>query len=193
MISRCSHDSQYGRSGRHVANVSCSLFNYRNNYVRYHNGQRPKGKTWTWVDNHLVLHSYFRSNLSKRGYRKRMIEIWKECANFHTSQRLTNQVRIIIIKKGWFSDLEMLVIHQKTSKQHDNTVPDKSSVFKKKKKKQPSRNELLTLENENAKLPNNKQPSNLKETLSLQLCRGVILSPTSVLDMTLNNLMMRFQ
>ena len=39
-----------------------------------------------------------------------MIEIWPECASFQTtSQRLANQVKTII-KKGWFSDAEILEI-----------------------------------------------------------------------------------
>ena len=90
-----------------------------------------------------------------------MIEIWQECANFQTtSQRLADQVRTII-KKGGFSDLELLEIHQKTNKQDNNTVPDTSSVVK---QNQSNRNELPTSQNENATLPNNAQPSNPKET-----------------------------
>ena len=93
-----------------------------------------------------------------------MIEIWQECASFQTTnQRLADQVRTIIIKKGWFSDLEILEIYQKTNKPDYNTVPDTSSVVK---QKQPNRNELPTLENENATLQNNAQQSNPKETLN---------------------------
>ena len=92
-----------------------------------------------------------------------MIEIWQECASFQTtSQRLVDQVKTII-KKGWFYDLEILEIHQKTHKQNHNTVPDTSSGVK---QKQPNRNELPTLENGNATLPNNAERSSHKETLS---------------------------
>ena len=50
-----------------------------------------------------------------------MIEIWQECANFQTtSQRLADQVRIMI-KKGWFSDLKNIEIHQKTNNEQDST------------------------------------------------------------------------
>ena len=31
-----------------------------------------------------------------------------------------------MIRKGWFSNLEILEIHKKTNKQHNNTVPDTS-------------------------------------------------------------------
>ena len=118
MIGRYSLGSQHGRT----ANIGCSSFRYISDDVRNHNDQRAKRKTWTREDNQLALHCYFRSNSSQRGYRKRMIEIWQECANFHTTrQRLANQVRTII-KKGWFSDLEMLEIHQKTHKQNYDTV-----------------------------------------------------------------------
>ena len=53
-----------------------------------------------------------------------MIEIWQECANFQTIQRLADHVRTII-KKGWFSDLEILKIYQKINNEQDsNTVAD---------------------------------------------------------------------
>ena len=59
-----------------------------------------------------------------------MIEISQECSTFQkTSQKLADQVRTIT-KKGWFSDLELLEIHQKTLKQNYNTVPDTPSGVK---------------------------------------------------------------
>ena len=113
MIGRCSPDSQQGRPDRHPANVGCSFFKYMNDDVINHNHQRPKRKMWTSDDNQLALHCYFRSNPSQRGYRKRMIEIWQECASFQTTnQRLADQVRTITN----FFDLEILEIHLKTHK-----------------------------------------------------------------------------
>ena len=89
-----------------------------------------------------------------------MIEIWKECSKFQTtSQRLADQVRTII-KKGWFSDLELLEIHQKTQRQ--NYKKTSSGV----KLKQSNEKELQTLANENTTLPNDRLPSNPGETLS---------------------------
>ena len=105
MISRCSLDSLHGRNDRHLTNVGCSLFRYLNNDISNHNDQRPKRKTWTREDNKLAQHYYFKRNTLQRGYRKRMIKIWQERASFQTSQRLADQVRIII-KKGWFYDLK---------------------------------------------------------------------------------------
>ena len=116
MTGRCSPDSQHGRPGRHPTNVGCSFFRYINDDVTNHKDQRPKRRTWTREENKLVLECYFRSNPSQRGYRKRMFEIWQECSTFQTtSQRLADQVRTIT-KKGWFSDLELLEINQKTLK-----------------------------------------------------------------------------
>ena len=113
-------------------------------------------------DNQLAIQRYFRCNSSQRGYWKRMIEIWQECAKFQTtSQRLADQVRKII--KGWFSDLEILEIHQKTHKQNYNTVPDTSSRAK---QKQSNEKGQLTSANENTTPPNDTLPSNQEETLS---------------------------
>ena len=82
-----------------------------------------------------------------------MIEIWQECASFQTtSQRFADQVRTII-RKGWFYDLEILEIHQKTQKQ-DNTILITSSDAN---PKQHSRNERPTLVNKNATLPSDPE------------------------------------
>ena len=149
MFGRCSPDSQHGRPDRHLANIGSTF-----------SGTRI---TWTREDNQLALHCYFRSKLSQKGRKKRMIEIWQECTSFHiTSQRLADQVRTII-KKGWFSHHEILEIHQKTNKKDNNTAPDTSRVVKKNQRK---RNELLTSENGNAAQPNNTPQNNPKETLS---------------------------
>ena len=110
------------------------------------------------------LHSYFRSNPPQRKYRKRMIEIWQECSNFQTtSQRFVDQVKTII-KKGWFSDLEIIEIHQKINNQQgNNTIPDTSNINK---QKQPNRNEPPTSENWNSTQSNAAQPNNPEQTLS---------------------------
>ena len=48
---------------------------------------------------------------TQKQYRKRMVEIWEECAKFKTtSQILADQARPII-KNGWFSDFEILEMH----------------------------------------------------------------------------------
>ena len=163
MIGRCSSDSQHGIPERHPMNVGWSFFRYINDDVRNNNDQRPKRKTCTREDNQLALQCYFRSNPSQRGYRKRMIEIWQECAKFQTfNERLTDQVRTII-KKSWFSDLELLEIHQRTHKQNYNTVSDSTSGVK---QKQSNEKEQPTSENEKNTLPNDTLLSNHEEILS---------------------------
>ena len=118
MIGRCSPDSQHVRSDRHPANVGCSFFRYTNE-PRNHTNQRRKCKTWTWEDNQLARHSYFWSNHTQPGYRKRMIKIWQEFASFQTtSQKLADQIWTII-KQIWFSDLEILEILKKTNNEQD--------------------------------------------------------------------------
>ena len=91
-----------------------------------------------------------------------MMESWQERSTFQTTnQRLTDQVRTIM-KKGWFSDLELLEIHQKTLKQKNNPVSDTPSGVK---QKQPNEKEPQTSANENTTLPNDTLPNN-QETLS---------------------------
>ena len=163
MIGRCSPDSQHGRPDRHPTNVGCSFFRYINDDVTNHNEQRPKRRTWTREENQHVLECYFRSNPSQRGHRKRMIEIWQECSTFQTtSQRFADQVRTIT-KKGWFSDIELLEIHQKTLKHNYNTVPYTPSGVK---QKQSNEKEPQTSASENTTLPNDTLPNNQEETLS---------------------------
>ena len=63
--------------------------------------------------------------------------------------------------KGWFSDLEIIEIHQKIKNEQDNnTVPESSRIIK---QKQPNRTELPISENGNASQRTTKQP---KKTLS---------------------------
>ena len=60
-----------------------------------------------------------------------------------------------IIKKGWFSDLEIIEIQQKINDQQvNNKLPDTSNINK---EKQPNRNEPTILENRNPTKPNNPE------------------------------------
>ena len=67
-----------------------------------------------------------------------------------TRQSFEDQVRTIT-KKGWFSDLELLEIHQKTLKQNYYTVPDTPSGVK---QKQSNEKEPQISANKNTTLPN---------------------------------------
>ena len=79
------------------------------------------------------------------------------------SQRLAGQFRTNW-KKGWFSDLGILEIHQNKNKIEDSyTVPDRSRINK---QKQSNRNEQPTSENRNATQLNNAQENNPEQTLT---------------------------
>ena len=165
MISRCSLDSQHERPDRHPANVCYSLFRYTNSHLRNHTNQRHKRKAWIREDNQLALQCYFRSNPTQRGYRKRMMEIWPEISNFQiTSPRLADQVKTTM-KKGWFSELEIIEIHLKINDQQrsNNTLPDTSNINK---QKQLIQNEPTTSENENPTQPNTTEQNNPEQTLT---------------------------
>ena len=85
-----------------------------------------------------------------------MMEIWQELSNFQTTfQRLADQVRTIM-KKGWFSELEIIEIHQKMNDQERSysTLSNKNS-----------QNEPPTSEKGNPTQPNTTQQNNPEQTL----------------------------
>ena len=91
--------------------------------------------------------------------------------------------------KGWFSDLELLEINQKTHKQNYNTVPDTSSGVK---QKQSNEKELQTSANESTTPPNDTLPSNQEETVSqeqkinLENVKRIISSEKTILPLLRN-------
>ena len=89
-------------------------------------------------DNKLALRSYFRSNPTQRGYRKRMIDIWEEFTRFKiTNKRLADQAKMII-KKDWFYNLEIFEIHQKVNKETCQLDPNTISETLNREKTEPS-------------------------------------------------------
>ena len=155
MIGRCFPDSQHGVPSGHPANVGCSFFRYTSDDLSNHTNQRHQHRKWHKEANKLALHCYFWSNSTQRGNWKRRTEIWEECTRFQTkSQRLADQVKTII-KKGWFSDLEIFEIHQKInreSKQQDsNTITDTPNT---EKQEHSNRNEPRSNNNQNTTHPN---------------------------------------
>ena len=99
-------------------NVGCSSFlRYTNDDLNNYTNQSHQHRKWEKEDNKFALCTYFRSNPTQRGYRKRTIEIWKENARFQpTCQRLADQIRTIT-KKGWFSDHKIWEIYQQINKE----------------------------------------------------------------------------
>ena len=90
-----------------------------------------------------------------------MIEIWQECTSFQTtSQRLADQVRTII-KKGWFSDLEILEINQKTKNEQDSKII--SDTPSTEEQEQSNRNESPISGNRNNIIPNNTENTKNKK------------------------------
>ena len=120
-----------------------------------------------------------------------MIEIWQECASFQTAnQRIAHQVRRII-KKGWFSDLEIQEIYQKINNgQNSNTVPDTSGINN---EKQPNRNEPPNSENKSTTQLQNTELNNLDQTLTqeqnvnLENLKRIMISEKTTLQ-TLRNI-----
>ena len=69
---------------------------------------------WSQEDNKLVMLCYYKSEPEKRGYRKRMVNIWKEIkpTSEITEQRLADQRRAIT-KKKWLTDVEFEELRRK--------------------------------------------------------------------------------
>ena len=165
MIGMCSPDCQNGRPDRLPSNSGCPFLGIRTTnqetiQTRDVNAKHGQEKT-------TKLHCNFRRN-STLGYIKRMIEIWQECTSFQTSsQRLVEQFGTII-KKGWFSDLEIQEIRQKTNKEQDtNTVSDTLGFDK---QELSNRNEPTTWKNRNTKPCNNtEQTLTQKQKINLEI------------------------
>ena len=61
-------------------------------------------RKWHKEVNKIVMRCFYRSEPTKRGYRKRMLGIWKELGVFEISeQRLADQARAIRTN-GWLSE-----------------------------------------------------------------------------------------
>mgnify|MGYP007065339753 CR=1 FL=1 len=70
-------------------------------------GQAATRRKWTIEDNRQVMECYFKNRPAQRGYRQRMLQIWKASGGRHISeQRLVDQA-YKIKKKQWFSSVEL--------------------------------------------------------------------------------------
>ena len=87
---------------------------------------QPQRRKWSLAVNKIVMECYYRSDPSKRGYRKRMFGVWQEKGIFKiTEQQLCNQARAIKTN-GWLSELEHDEIKQKINN-HIN-IPQEEDV-----------------------------------------------------------------
>ena len=145
MIGRCFSDSQHGRpivilpmlvvlfSGTQTTNKETTQ-------IRDVDPKHDLGKA---TNLHCTV--FLTATLYYEYIKKRMREIWQKCASFQTtSQRLMDQIRTII-KKDWFSGLEIPEIPEKTYYEQDtNTVSDTLSFVK---QEQSNQNKPATSEN----------------------------------------------
>ena len=172
MISRCSPDSQHRKPIHHPANVGSSFFagtpttNQVNIQIRDVNAKYGLGKT---TNLHCI--AILGATLHYEDIAKGIIEIYQEC----TSK--THGLRIII-KKGWFSDLEILEIHLKTNNEQDtNTVSD-TLCFDKQEKS--NRNEPPTSEHRNTTPPTTQS----KQKVNLENLKRIMNEPKNYLATT---------
>ena len=99
-IVQVSLNGQHGWPIRYPANIGCSNFKYTHKEKSNSSIERHQRKNELQKKTEM----YFTVTL-----RKRMIEVRTKSARFNTSQRLSDQARMIL-KKGWFSDPEILEI-----------------------------------------------------------------------------------
>ncbi|XP_068738998.1 uncharacterized protein [Montipora capricornis] len=75
---------------------------------------------WSKEVNRIVMRCFYMSEPSKRGYRRRMLGIWKERGVFEVSeQRLADQARAIRTN-GWLSEIELEEISRAVSLGEEN-------------------------------------------------------------------------
>ena len=90
-----------------------------------------------------------------------MIEIWTESAKFNTSQRFADQARIIL-KKGWFSNLEILWVWRHVpSKEYEQEPSTWIETLNIEKQKLLNRIETQNIENQTT-----TDPSSIKAMLT---------------------------
>ena len=100
---RTSNSSQLSPGSGGVRNQAC--------HGRHHAPETTSGSSkrrmYSREDNRNILRCYFASEPDRKGYRKRMKEIWDQSGGFEvTEQRLADQVRNIK-KREWFTPEEM--------------------------------------------------------------------------------------
>ena len=83
--------------------------------------QATARKIWNKEVSKRIMRCYIESNPSARGYRKRMLTIWKEIGVFEvTEQRLADQVRAIKVN-GWLSEVEIEEIRRNIKDKQNDT------------------------------------------------------------------------
>ena len=70
-------------------------------------------RRWAKEKIELVMRCFYQSSPTRRGYRKRMIAIWREIGTFEiTEQRLVDQARVVRTNEG-LTEVELEEIRRK--------------------------------------------------------------------------------
>ena len=105
LISMCSLNSQHGGSTQHPVNDGCPNFRHSKFKTTMHL-RDTNGKKWKREDNINVINFYFKTSLLQKINGK----YDQNLDRMHLIKyKLKTQARMIL-KKGWFSDLEILEI-----------------------------------------------------------------------------------
>ena len=85
---------------------------------------------WSKEVNKIVMRCFYSSEPTKRGYRQRMLNVWKEIGVFKlTEQRLADQARAIRTN-GWLSEIELEEIQRNLENFHnDIDVRESGSIY----------------------------------------------------------------
>ena len=91
----------------------------------YH--QATARQKWSEPLNRLVMYCKFKRGPNRRGYRKRMMEVWKDKGVFELcEQRLVDQARAIMVNK-WLIDVELEEIMSEIGKEDTDITANGSN------------------------------------------------------------------
>ena len=132
----------------------------------------------------IVIRSFYKTNLTKRGYRKQMMKIWREIrVSEVTEQRLADQTRVVRAN-GWSSEAELNEIQRKIKKgenmeepkielqnrcgqqrpqnEDDIELTNTENLFNRLQDQGLTNNEIRLVEEEAALMKTDKAPPNLR-------------------------------
>ena len=84
--------------------------------------QATARQKWSQTINRLVMYCKFKSEPNGRGYRKRMMEIWRDKGVFEIrEQRLMDQARAIVVNQ-WLTDVELEEIRREIERESNDVT-----------------------------------------------------------------------
>ena len=84
---------------------------------------------WTKTLNKLVIKCYLMSDPKKRGYRKRMLNIWKDIDVFELSEQKLAGQALAIRKNGWLSEIEIEEVNREIEGHQEDPEVEDVDVF----------------------------------------------------------------